>query len=560
MKTTNKRQSGFALGTILVLSLIMMIAVAALLGYASSEHRAAYRNHLATEAFHQAENGIEFAVDALDSEANKKWANPLRYHKEEGNTVLDVYIKDEGGNPYKYTVTAIAAVSNLTGMVEKRAIRTEFTYVPKVGSTKGNGPAIGGNKITLGFNGSDKLKNHYSAYRSSLGKPVWNPVGYYKAKDYPDLWTTDPATKQLVTNCFDDFRVVALNGQSGCNIGAAHIYGHVASAGSVSWAKEKTAPDKPAAWVGEDLDPDEILAPGQRPYAGWTEITDEMVYGTQQSYGNKDTLIDGKCIEQGFTTMDKSWFTVPAAPTLDGDKVTDPGGAAIPKDTVLTRLGNNNGNGNFDNVNYNGGGTITWPASGEGAAYFIADNFDITKKSTLVVNGPVTVVVTGVCKFSQNGDADIIFGPKGSLTFVHTGGHAVLDYARSRKYTPEYKADGSLDVPQNQTSALASATDCYDPKKLRFHCTGDGDFVMHVNENNALMAAEIIAPRKTVRLHASTNKQSTFLGRILGNEVETTNGFDFFYDLDSGDGDGKDTTKDWVMVSWRQVVPVPPST
>ena len=58
MKRISTPRFGYALGTVMVLALIMLAAVGALLAYATNEYRSARRNELATAAFHLAERGI----------------------------------------------------------------------------------------------------------------------------------------------------------------------------------------------------------------------------------------------------------------------------------------------------------------------------------------------------------------------------------------------------------------------------------------------------------------------------------------------------------------------
>lgn len=567
MNTSPSTRSGYALGTVMVLALIMLAAVGSLIAYATNEYRSAHRNQLATEAFHLAEQGIELGIDALASDAHKAagsgWTNPSasRYKRTTATpgSTLAIYIDDNGGNVF--TVRARAEIERSDTMAAARAIRTRFTYHPGQGTKQTPGPAIGGNSINLNFNGAANNEgeaNRYACFKSRYGKPVWNPREFYPQTGpgaRPELWTTDDDGNYF-TNCFDGFNVTAIgNSTSDCNIGAARIYGHVVTpAAGVVFAYETTAPDKPAAWLGEARVATDTLANDEKPYDGWVELPDQPGYAAQQTYGNANTLIDGKCIEHGVTNLDTSWFDVPAQPTIDAaGTITDAGGANIPAGTVPTRLGNPNGP-NIDYVNYNGGGTVTWPASGESAAVYRAENFDINRSTDFVINGPVTLIVTGTkCGFAGG---SIKFGPNGSLTVFYSGQHATLDKVLSQNYSPARQQDGTIDIPANQGSALAAAADCFDPKKLRFNCTNPngGDFVIHTSDTNKQVAAEIIAPHMTVRLHAASSR-STFIGRLLGDKVETTNSFDFFYDLDNGGDDDDGETRNWVMSNWQQVLP-----
>lgn len=567
MNTTNSARSGFALGTVLVLALVMLASVGALLAYATNEYRSARRNQLATAAFHLAEQGIELGIDALASDAYRSttagWSTvsgrSSRYKRSTtlGADQLTIYIDDIGSNSF---LVRAAATSRIPGNLEaSRAIRAHFSYVPSNGRRTTPGPAIGGNRINLNFNGAANNEgeaNRYACFDSRYGKPVWNPREYYTQSARPDLWFTPAGSTTALTNCFDGFQVVGLSSSNGdCNIGAARIYGHVATpAASVSYAWEPNAPNKPAAWVGEMSVATTQLGTSEKPYAGWVELPDVPGYASQLTYNNANTLIDGKCIEQGNTAMDTSWFTVPAQPTLDvNGAIANPGGSSAPIGAIPVRLGNQNGN-NVDYVNYTGGGTVTWPTSGEGAAVLRAENFDINQPTNFVINGPVTLIVTGTkCGFAGG---SLKFGPNGSLTVFYSGQHATLDKVLSQKYEPARLADGTIDTPANQGPALARAADCYDPTKIRFNCTNPngGDFVIHTNDSNKQVAAEIIAPYMTVRLHAASSR-STFIGRLLGNTVETTNSFDFFYDLNGGGGDDDDLNRNWTMGEWRQILP-----
>lgn len=569
-----RRSTGFALGTVLVLSLIMLAAVGALLGYSTNEYRAARRNQYATEAFHLAEEGIARGVSAAyeKRKSEPNWAGDMpTITTMTAKPSVDPAIKGRSlrvtttVEATRATIYSLASLETTVGTVS-RAIKVEYA-VPQVATVvERSGPAIGGDEITLGYNGNGSLGNHYSAFRSSLGKPVWNPCGYYKAADRPDLWVRDSNGK-LVTNCFDNFRVVGVgSGSWDCNIGAANIYGHVVSKGAINWAREPGAPDKPAAWVGEDKDPGVSLNLNEYPFPGWVPFADQYKYGSQKDYGNFDVLVDDKCIEANFTDLASDWLSVPTPPTLDvakdsnGNvvqgkyKIGNAGGYSMPAGTEVTRLGNPQGNGNFDYVNYNPSGTITWPASGEESVCFSANNFEVSNKTTFVINGPVTVIVGSNCKFNENGAANVVFGPSGSLTIIQTGNHTTIDSLQVKNYVPDRLGDGSINAPANQAAALAAATENYTPSKLKIDCSNGCDVVVHVNERNPLLAAEITAPKGVVRLHAA-NTQSTFIGRILAHKVETTNGFDFFYDLDSGANSDDENQDGWPLLSWRQIAP-----
>lgn len=563
MKTPSSRRAGFALGTVLVLALIMLASVGALLAYATNEYRSARRNQLATEAFHLAEQGIEYGIDALAADVYRNaaagWSAvsgfPSRYKRtyNTGNNQLAVYIDDAGGTDFVVRATATARI---TGNLEvSRSIRAKFRYLPTAGIPGDFPPPIVGDEVDLGDTANSPGEiNRYACFKSRYGAPVWNPRAHFpNSGTTASLWTVDE-NNAPITNCFDGFRVISRDtAANSLDLHSASIYGKAIScAPSIAYKWDPNASGVPPVWLGEQSIASTSTAgwtATERPYASWTEPADQATYQNFETYGNGVTL-DGKCLITGMPTsaVDPTWFAAPTQPVLDATgKVTDPGGSALTAGTSPGRLSNSQ----YDTANYQPTGTVTWPTDGsEAASAFVVENFDPTSNSKIVINGPTTLVVTG--NFKMNSQA-LVFGPNGSLTVFQSSTHAEWNKTQSLTYTPVRDGNGIIAPPSSQSIALANTTTCYDPKKLRLNRTAGGDIVLHPSETNRIICAEIVAPNATVELHAD-NARSTFIGRIVGKKVVSTNQFDFFYDLDNGGGGGE-TTKNWVMGEWRQILP-----
>ncbi|MBK8476088.1 MAG: hypothetical protein IPL39_07170 [Opitutaceae bacterium] len=555
--------AGFALGTVMVLALIMLAAVGALLGYATNELRAAHRNQLATQAFHLAEQGVELGIDALAAGAHKDatsgWA-PIAGHTGRykrtltaADSSLDVFIDEDSTTTF--TVRSRAEISRSPSLAASKAIRTKFTFNPTAGDPGNYPPPIIGVTVNLGDTANSPAEiNRYGAFKSKYGEPVWNPLEFYpNSGTTAGLWTHDE-NNLAITNCFDGFRVISTaTAANSLNLHSANILGKAIScAASIAYHYNSGASGVPPVWLGESQSAATATAGWthtQRPYPGWVEPADLAGYQSFTTYGNGVTL-DGKCLITGApaSLIDPSWSTAPADPVLDASgTVTNAGGSKIPTGTIPTQLGNSP----TDNVNYQPAGTVTWPTDGsENASALIAQNFDPGSSSKIIINGPTTLIVTG--NFKMNSDA-VVFGPNGSLTVFQSGTHAEWNKTRSLTYTPLRDGNGVIEPPSAQSTALAAAGNCYDPKKLRLNRTAGGDVVLHPSETNRIICAEIVAPNATVELHAD-NARTKFIGRISGNHVVSTNQFDFFYDLDNGGGGGEDTKK-WAMTEWQQIIP-----
>lgn len=573
MKTHSSIRSGFALGTVMVLALIMLAAVGSLLGFAINESRSAFRNQLATAAFHRAEEGIELAIDALARDVHTKatsgWSavSGSRFKKtiSIGNTALVVFIDVIDANTF--AVRSRATVTRSNSLSASRAIFTRFVSTAGTTAKKGAGPAIYGIQLKLsGDANSDDKVNHYAQFKSRYGKPVWNPRKFYPNNEtYKSLWTKDE-DNNAITNCFEGFRIESpATNAADVNIDNSYIYGHVATkAPGITYAYESTAADKPCAWIGEDLAPStntNSWTAEQRPYSGWTELPDRVVYGTHPTYATADadkaTTIDGKCIEQGLPALDTSWLVTPKQPTVKtvgtGDSasvvIDDVGSSSLASGapTLVER------NSQYEDKFTPQSQTITWPRDNtEDPVIIRVQDFEANNTDKLVINSPVTLLVTG-SNLKLNSDS-ITFGPKGSLTVFYNGSHIEMDKVKTLTYTPLRDANGKL--LSNQSTALAASTDNYNPDKLVLNCSASsGDIVIHANENNPLITAKIIAPSMTIELHAASNR-STFIGQLIGNIVTSTNNFDFFYDIDNGGGGGGGgTTKTWSIGLWRQIQP-----
>lgn len=576
MKTTTTRRSGFALGTVMVLALIMLAAVGALLGFAVNESRSAFRNQLATSAFHRAEQGIELAIDALARDVHKSAASgwntvagaPITRYKKTlstGDSKLVIYVDDMGGNTY--SVRSRATITQSDSLTASRAILTRFVSSAGTTSKPGNGPGIYGNILNLGANAnSDDTVNRYGQFKSRYGKPVWNPRRFYpNSGTTTSLWTVDEKNN-AITNCFDGFRIESpATTASGINIYNSYIYGHVATtAPNISYLYESSAPSKPSAWIGEDLAPSTSTnswAAEKRPYSSWTELPDAVVYGTHPTYASADadkyTTVDGKCIEQGLPALDtSSWLVTPVQPTVktvgtgaNTSVVIDTvGSSSLASGTATLAEQNSAYETKFTPTSQ----TITWPRNGtESAAIIRVQDFEANNTTKFVINGPVTLLATG-SNLKLN-SSSITFGPKGSLTIYYNGGHMEMDRVKTLAYTPLRDANDNLLT--DQTAALASSTTNYNPDKLLLNCSAtSGDIVIHVNDSNPMVTAKIVAPSMDLKLHAASAR-STFIGQLIGKLVETTNNFDFFYDIDNGGGGGDGTAKTWSISLWRQIQP-----
>ncbi len=537
-------RSGFALGTVMVLSLIMLTAVGALLAYANDENRNARRNQLATEAFHLAEKGIEIGCDAVaraaHTETGTVWTSPSasRYKRTivEGNKTLLVYLDKKTNDEYR--ISAKASIAQATGLSASKAITTEFKVNGQSGTQTKPGPAIAGKaEVKLGLNGNSEPVR-LAAFDPDKGPPVWDPQ---RDKDI----NGNTLTKRDV-NCLDSLRVVCLSGVTAdLDIGESQVYGHILTkAPTVKAAFEPNASGKSPGWVGEYLTPlaNTKVDSYTKPYAGWTELADIVPksneYAGAQWVGHR-VLVDGKCIEQNssFTQAQiDEWFAVPPQPTYNATTQQLTMSGTTSTVTAVALPANYSGSAN--------GNVVTWPASGEGAAYYVVDgNMAIGDSSIININGPVTLVVT---QSSAQLKGKINFGPNGSLSLYCAGNNITVDMQDMKERI--VKKDGKGDIISD------TFVDAYHPEKLRIYATGtDGSITMHPKDGDSI-CAEVIAPNYTVNLHAVSTR-STFIGRIIGKIVTTTNRYDFFFPIKGGGGNDNPNNKTWSFANWRQVLP-----
>lgn len=93
------------------------------------------------------------------------------------------------------------------------------------------------------------------------------------------------------------------------------------------------------------------------------------------------------------------------------------------------------------------------------------------------------------------------------------------------------------------------------PGNFVVHATGGRDVVMNLH---GVFAGVINAPDSTVRVHGQGGKHvSEFRGAIVANRIESSNGTEFFYDINldrgGGGGDSGGSGGDLVVESWREM-------
>jgi len=556
-----KSNKGSALLVAILLSAILLAALAGLLTVALNEYRGSHHSYLNTAAFNLAEAGIDIAADAiknvkLDS-ATEGWSKDgsvyIKTIKDTENHQFSVFCK-KGANTAlgeeTYDVRTVGSAYNPGGQIlAKRAI--EASLVSKQVSSPGEGFALlAKSELSIGNDTSaSQVHPRVASYHGddatvkSKGAPAWEGDNF------------DKNGRLGVANSQDD--ILKLND--------ATLYGELVTGGGANsvYASDAT-----------------VLLPGTTTSLSYQDPTQQTKIN--ESVKSDSTLNnDFSCPKiEGENTPSSSWLEVSvAAYKAAYPDQNDPNGK-YQTDPKLQQTSNNKvkgasynsgvltlGDPNYDVTNDTGKNTIILTGSFEKSSY-----------STVNIYGKVVMVLTDamntdemVINFKTPGSSLEIYTTStvngvsaSTLVTDPTTGSTVANYDSSR-YKINVLPSVSDETKKVYTSdSIATmidkiATRAADADASPSSVSGP-DVTLNFNKLNPLNDAfvgTINAPFSKVQLSVSSDaaQRDLFCGQIKGDKISITGGeaVDILYDEDAGGG-GK-TKPRLAAASWRQILP-----
>jgi len=555
-----KSTRGSALLVAILLSAILLAALAGLLTVALNEYKGSHHSYLNTAAFNLAEAGVDIAAHAitekkLDDTTEWSYANSIykKAVKIDGNHKFDIFCKK--GTPTTageetYDIRTLGTAENPGGaLVAQRAI--EVSLASKQVSTPGDGYALlAKSDLSIGNDTSaGQVHPRVASYHGddatvkANGAPEWDGPNFSKNG------------RLGIASAQDD--VLKLND--------ATLYGELVTGGG---AKSVFASDAT------------VLLPGTSTSLSYQNTTDQTKIN-ESVKADPDLSKDFACPQlAGENVPTSSWLEVSvAAYKAAYPDQNDPNGK-YQTEPKLQQTANGKvkgssynagvltlGDPNYDVTNDTGKNTIILTGSFEKSSY-----------STVNIYGKVVMVLTDamntdemVINFKTPGSSLEIYTTStvngvsaSTLVTDPTTGSTVANYDSSRYKinvlpsvsdgTKQVYTSDSIATMIDKIATRAAAADA-SPSSV-----SGPDVTLNFNKLNPLNDAfvgTINAPFSKVQLSVSSDaaQRDLFCGQIKGDKISITGGeaVDILYDEDAGGG-GK-TKPRLAVASWRQILP-----
>lgn len=555
-----KSNKGSALLVAILLSAILLAALAGLLTVALNEYRGSHHSYLNTAAFNLAEAGVDIAADAIKNEkldsATGGWSKDgsvyIKTIKDSENHQFSVFCK-KGANTAlgeeTYDVRTVGSAYNPGGQIlAKRAI--EASLASKQVSTPGEGFALlAKSELSIGNDTSaSQVHPRVASYHGddatvkSKGTPEWDGANF------------DKNGRLGVASNQDD--ILKLND--------ATLYGELVTGGGANsvFASDAT-----------------VLLPGTTTSLSYQDQTQQTKIN--ESVKADPTLNnDFSCPKiDGENTPSASWLEVSvAAYKAAYPDQNDPNGK-YQTEPKLQQTSNNKvkgasynsgiltlGDPNYDVVKDTGKNTI-----------ILTGSFEKSQYSTVNVYGKVVMVLTDamntdemVINFKTPGSSLEIYttssvnGVSASTVVTNSDGATVANFDSSRykinvlpsagDWRDSVSTSDTVSTMIDKIAAIAASADAAPSSKSAPGVTLNFN---KLNPLNDAFVGTINAPFSTVQLSVSSDgsQRDLFCGQIKGDKISITGGeaVDILYDEDAGGGG---TTKPRLAVaSWRQILP-----
>lgn len=579
-----KSNRGSALLVAIVLSAILLAALAALLTVALNEYRGSHKSYFDTAAFSLAESGIDraaafIAAKGMDSAVSVEPKNVVSeagvwYAKKSGAAIVHYrgyFPQVDLGNNRKgfcsvivepgvvagakttYSVYARGIVNGAGGAAtieSQRAIHVELTS--STTSSGGAGAAVAA-KRTLKF-GMGANENPFD----QPNRKARLLVASYDSKknDGRADMTVDLYTGLITGTNFGDSAMVGLKEINGtATLWGALIYGTVAVGGAPSTLNVAANPKAGASlteWPSQnyyacnvvDLAAakkyrDEDKAGGYNPYMGFN-MDLAASGGTQAGRPLGDNVV------YNYTFQDDLF-------ALSGFNTDAQGNYTTFDTSGYLAVGAINGNNNkpLDAMNASTTKTVLGPAAykaGDGTKT-VAYLQSVAGLGEIVVKGQAVLILSGGANL-QNGD-----GVK--LSFVDNVSSLKIIFADSNTYDIKFaNADNNIADKENlQTSSENRSGVGYSPDRLEILSSQAANFNMRIGAQKDVAAIVKIPNGKVSVDCQDQNKSHQFRGQLIADMIELlgTTYLDIFYDINLGGGGG--TKPVLVLASWKQILP-----
>ncbi len=547
-----KNSKGSALLVAIILSAVLLLMLAGLLGTALNEYRASHKSYLNSAAFGLAESGIDISAaeimggkfaSAIDYPANAALASGQWYKKTStgkyyytqsvsmgnGRTgTFSVICVPDAGNANIYTVYSLGQVAGAAG-VGDRAI--QVTFAKKAGNGSGSGYAMAARRgISLGSGGANPFTDkgagfiRVGSYDSQLndGKAEW----------YTEMSSNDKTLKQgesTGSNYGDKATVVVESGE--LKLTNSIIYGEVAStaAGSVNPDKA-TVVDLAVAQAYKDAytkynygyDP-----VNKKEIAGDNVDTNFKLEDT--TFSDPAAVLDksGNFVK---TDFDLTSYTQITMDNQTGAKVVKADGVS-PRDDLQNQSVLDLGVANTK-------------------TYLLTDAVSLNK---VVVHGEVVIYARGRVNMT-NGINIELADPSAKLTIIpEAGGDIKLKSYKSTYTTVD--ASGKKVTPPSQPA----------PALFNILTASTADFTLNFDGNSHTFTSIIKAPNAIVRMSgngqrndaagAQMQARNQFCGQIIAKTIDLSgsNNIDILYDVRGSGGSGVASALS--LANWKQITP-----
>lgn len=569
-----KSNRGSALLVAILLSAILLAALAGLLTVALNEYRGSQKSYFDTAAFSLAESGIDRAAACIAANTISTAVTTIPtsvtaeagvwYKKMNGATVayyrgyfpnVDLGNNRKGtcsvilkpgvvsGITTTYSVYALGVVTGGVGTVSQRALHVELASSSS--SSEGRGAAVAAQtKLDFG-SGSNENPFDVPNRKSRLLVASYDSK---KNNGRADM-TVDLKTGAVTGTNYGDSAMVGLKSVNGkATLYSALIYGSVAVGGSASTLSVVGNPKNGCSateW------------PSHNPYA--CSVIDlaaaqEYQKSNANAYGYMGFNLDPAGTGGLGDNVVYNYKFNDAIFQLSGFKTDAQTGAYTTFDTTgYTTVSAVNGNTGkaLDSMNANCSQTVLGPSE------YAANAGTKTVSYLANVNGLGEIVVKGDAVLILSGGANMNNGDGVKLSFVDSTSKLTIVLADSSGYNIKFaNADNNIAKQDNKEGETINVPGVgYNPERLTITSSQSPTFKMEIGSQKD--AAGIIKiPNGTVSIVCQDqNKSHQFRGQLIADSIDLsgTTYLDIFYDINLGGGG---TTKQKIaLASWKQILP-----
>jgi hypothetical protein len=573
-----KSNKGSALLVAILLSAILLAALAGLLTVALNEYRGSHKSYFDTAAFSLAESGIDRAAACIATKAMDSAVTTVPtsvsdekgvwYKKTDGSgTILyyrgyfpavnlggnrrgtcEVILKPGvvSGNITSYRVYARGVImggEGGNGIASQRALDVELTSSST--SSSGGGAAVAA-QTKLDF-GSGSNENPFDT-PNRKSRLLVASYDSKKNNGRADM-TVDLATGVVTGSNYGDSAMVGLRAVNGkATLWSALIYGSVAVGGDATTLSVVSNPKKGCSaneW------------PSHNPYA--CSVIDlaaakEYQKSNANAYGYMGFNLDpagtgglGDNVVYNYKFSDSIF-------QLNGFNTDPKTGAYTTFDTTgYTQVAAINGSTGkaLDSMNANSSQTVLGPTS------YNANDGTKTVAYLSNVAGLGEIIVKGDAVLILSGGANMGNGDGVKLSFVDSTSKLTIVLADSSGYNIKFaNADNNIAKKDNiEGESLNASGVGYQPDRLTITSSQSPTFKMEIGSQKDA-AAIVKIPNGTASIVCQDqNKSHQFRGQLIANSIDLsgTTYLDIFYDINLGGGG---TTKQKIAVaSWKQILP-----